>query len=175
MLQYLRENKHVIMVAVTLFVLSMSSVFLFFGSNGELAGKDIKTDILQEPITVKSLQEKENTYRKLLNNQEDTVIVISVDGLVTFSSWNIENTLGYKQQDLNHQMLYSMIYPDDLPNFMSAFGKVLKNKKPVSNVGPYRLRDQSGAYRTHIGSFAPIVSHGNVDEIAIASKEISPL
>ena len=169
MLEYIKQNKHVIIVAITIFVLSTSSVLFFFGSN-----QDLKTDLLEgtkitEGINLKSLQEKEQKYRKLLNNQEDTIFAVNVDGAITFASWDVENNLGYKQSELTEKNLYSLIDSEDLSGFMVGFGQAIKNKKPVVNVGPYRLLDASGNYHKNIGYLFP-----NAEEILIASKDISP-
>jgi hypothetical protein len=66
-----------------------------------------------------------------------------------------------------------LIHPDDLSTFLGAFGKVMQNKKPVSMVGPYRLRDKDGEYHLNMGSLFPIISEGNIQEIAIYSRDIS--
>ena len=175
MLQYIKQNKHVIMVAATLFVISMSTFMFFFGLNGTNP-KDFKTDVIEgatESIDVKSLQDEETAYRKLVNNQEDPIFVMNVDGTIKFASWDIENTLGYQQNDLDHQVFFSLLHPDDLSIFLGAFGRVIQDKKPVTMVGPYRLRDKNGEYHLHIGSLFPILSQDTVTQIAISSKDIS--
>jgi len=162
------------MVAVTLFVVSMSTFMFFFGVNGT-EPKELKTDVVNEvteSIDVKSLQDDEKNYRKLVNNQEDPVFVMNLDGTIKFSSWDVENTLGYKQEDLDHQIFFSMLHPDDLSLFLGAFGKVLQNKKPVTMVGPYRLRGKDGQYHIHMGSLFPILTQDVVTQIAISSKDI---
>lgn len=174
MLQYIKQNKHVIMVAVTLFVVSMSTILFFFGADH----KDLKADVIEGPaitesLDVKSAQEEEKTYRKLVNNNEDPVFVMNVDGTIKFASWDVESTLGYKQEDIDSQIFFLLLHPDDLSPFLGAFGKVIQNKKSVSMVGPYRIRDKNGEYHLHMGSLFPIVTDGNVEEIAISSKDIS--
>lgn len=166
------------MVAVTLFVVSMSTILFFFGQNSNTIPKDLKADVMEsntvtESIDVKSLQEKEKTYRKLVSNQEDSVFVMNVDGTIKFSSWDVETNLGYKQDDLNNQIFFLLINPEDLSTFLGSFGKVIQSKKPVFMVGPYRLRDKDGEYHLHMGALTPIVTDGNVEEIAVSSKDIS--
>lgn len=178
MLQYIKQNKQIIMVAVTLFVLSMSTTLFFFGSNGEQAPGHLKTDVLDhgtvtESIDVKSLQETEKNYRSLMNNQEDPVFAMNVDGTIKFASWDVENILEYKPEELSNQIYFLLINPEDLSPFLSAFGKVIQDKKPVTMIGPYRLRDQNGEYHLHVGSMTPVIVHGEVKEIVITSKDIS--
>lgn len=178
MLQYIKQNKQVIMVAVTLFVLSMSTTLFFFGANGEDSSEHLKTDVLDhgavtESIDVKSLQEQEKSYRSVMNNQEDPVFVMNVDGTIKFASWDVESALQYKPKELDNQIFFLLINPEDLSPFLNAFGKVIQNKKPVSTVGPYRLRDVNGEYHLHVGSMTPVITHGEVEEIVITSKDIS--
>lgn len=166
------------MVAVTLFVLSMSTVLFFFGENTAGSEKDLKTNLMEgssmtESIDIKSPQESEQKYRKIVNNIEDPVFVLNLDGTLKFASWDVENTLEYKPEELDHQIFFLMIHPEDLSTFLGAFGKVIQNKKPVTMVGPYRLRDKKGEYHLHMGSMQPIVNHGEVEEVAVSSKDIS--
>ncbi len=164
------------MVAVTLFVVSMSTVLFFFGSNGNQT--DLKADVVahetaMESIDVQSHQEEEKSYRKLVNNQEDPVFVMNMDGSIKFSSGDVENTLDYKQGDLKDQIFFLMMNPEDLSSFLGAFSKVMQDKTQVLMVGPYRLRDKNGEYHLHMGSLTPIVSNGVLEGIAVSSKDIS--
>lgn len=176
MLNYIKQNKQVIMVAVTLFVVSMSTVLFFFGSNGNQS--DLKADVVDhgtvtESADVKSLKEEEKSYRELVNNQEDPVFVMNMDGTIKFSSGDVENTLDYKQDDLKNQLFFLLMNPEDLSTFLGAFSKVTQDKTQAVMVGPYRLRDKNGEYHLHMGSLTPIISHGVVEGIAVSSKDIS--
>ena len=40
-------------------------------------------------------------------------------------------------------------------------------------VGPYRLKSKDGEYHMNMGTFFPILTHGNIDGVAVSSKDIS--
>lgn len=165
------------MVAVTLFVVSMSTLLFFMGGNDDINNHDLKTSVVEEnsikeSIDVKSLQEDEKNYRKLVNNQEDPVFVMHIDGTISFASWDVETIMGYKPGELEHQVFFLLIHPEDLSTFLGAFGKVVQTKQAVPMVGPYRLRDQKGEYHLNVGSLIPVIEHGNIDSIAISTKDI---
>ena len=160
------------MVAVTLFVVSTSTILFFFGANGDTTHQDLKTDLIEGSAITHS-NSKELTYRKLVNNEQDSVFVMNVAGMISFASGDVESNLGYKPTALNNQIFFLMIHPDDLSTFLGAFGKVIQNKKAVFNVGPYRFRDQGGEYHLHMASLTPVITGGNIEAIAVSSKDIS--
>ncbi|MFO0781000.1 MAG: PAS domain-containing protein [Candidatus Gracilibacteria bacterium] len=83
---------------------------------------------MTESIDIKSPQESEQKYRKVVNNIEDPVFVLNLDGTLKFASWDVENTLEYKPEELDHQIFFLMIHPEDLSTFLGAFGKVIRTK-----------------------------------------------
>lgn len=164
------------MAAITLFVIPMSMFFFFFGENGNSVS-ELKTDVLQgssvsAPAAETPTQQTEQDYRRIVGNQDDPLYVMKVDGTIAFSSPNVEGSLGYKDADLQNQIFFLMINPDDLSTFLNAFGKVVQDKTPITMIGPFRLKDKSGQYHLEIGSLFPILDQGEVKSIAISTKEL---
>ncbi len=172
MLKYLNQNKHVILIAVALFVVSVSTLLFFLGANPEVQKHEVKADFL-EGINVKSLQEDESHYRKLTNNLEDPILVLALDGSIEFVSRDVESKWSYVKKDIVHQSFFVLLHPDDLPDFLGVFGKVLQTEQPVNTIGPYRIRAKNGEYRMIIGLAAPLIEKGKVQKIVIAAKDIT--
>ena len=173
MIKYISQNKYVLLSATALFVVSMSTLLFFFGNNMKAShNQELQTDVMQT-VDIKSLQEDENKYRKLLNNEQDPIVVLNLDGTVDFTSGDIESILGYKQNELSHQMFLLLMNPEDIATFMGAFGTAIQTEKPVTTVGPYRIRDKNGQYHINIGSAVPVIDNGKIVKIAISTRDIT--
>ena len=161
------------MVAVSLFVISMSTILFFFGSNIEKdQPQELKTSVM-ESFDIKSLQDQENSYRTMLKNNEDSIIVLNGDGTIDFTSWDIETGLGYNQNEMKTQIFFLYLNPDDLSLFLGAFGKVIDTQKPMHMVGPYRLRSKDGGYHLVIGNLTPVIEGDKVTKIVVSTKDIT--
>lgn len=172
MLKYVQQNKQVIVVAVALFIVSMSALLFFLGSNTDFQAHDLKTNVI-ESADHKPVQNEETHYRQLLKNNEDPFVVMKVNGSIDFISSNFESTLGYSEKEAQTQVFFNLLNPDDLSVFLGGFGKVLQSEQGVTIVGPYRIRNQKGDYHLHIGSAVPIVVKGKIEEIVLSTKDIS--
>ena len=159
------------MVAVGLFIVSMSILLLIFNQDPN-AGQELKTNIV-DSISLKSHQEEEKSYREIVHSQEDPVVVIGINGLVDFISWDFEAATGYKKEDLKGQLFFSLVHTDDLATFLSGFGKVIESETPLNTFGPYRIKDAGGEYHFNIGSIYPISGHGKVLKVAITTRDIT--
>lgn len=172
MFKYIKQNKNVIITAVAMFLVSVSTLMFFFNANTEIAPHELKTDVV-EAINVKLPQENESKYRKLLNNHKDSVFAMALNGNIEFASWDFESTLGYKQEEILHKNFFTLLNAEDLSDFLGSFGKVLESQKPVNAIGPYRIRDARGQYRIHIGFAVPLLEKNKIQQIIISTKDIT--
>lgn len=171
MLKHLKQNKNIVLVALGLFMASMSVLF-FFLKDDQQGHHELKANIV-DSISFKTHQEEEKLYREMIHNEKDQVIVIGLDGLIKFVSWDFEAKTGYHGKDIKNTLFFSYLNPDDLSIFLEAFGKVIDSESALSMVGPYRIKDHKGQYHFHIGSLYPIIEHEKVVEIAIATRDIT--
>lgn len=171
MLKYLKQNKNIFIVALGLFIASMSTL-LFILSGEKDSVNELKTNVV-DSITLKSHQEEERNYRELIDNHDDPIIVLSLDGTIEFASWDFEANSGYRQKELKEELFFSILHPEDLGTFMTAFGKVLETENSITMIGPYRLRDGNGEYHVHMGSVHPLKEHDKVVKIGVTTRDIS--
>ena len=172
MFKYIKQNKNIIVTAVAMFIVSVSVLMFFFSANTEIAPHDIKTDII-EGINVKLPQENESKFRKLLNNNKDSVLAVALNGDIEFASWDFESILGYKQEEILHKSFFTLLNPEDLSDFLGAFGRVMESHQQVNTIGPYRIRDAGGKYHIHIGSATPLLEKDKIRQIIISTKDIT--
>lgn len=159
------------MIAVAMFLVSLTGLLYFLnGATG--SGTELKANVV-DSITVKAQQEKDHTYRSLYEDVDGPLVVLGVDGLIHFSSWDFETITGYKGSEIENQLFYSFIHPDDLEMFIGSFGKVLSTKQPVMMIGPYHMRNIDGGYKLHMASLYPIIENEIVVNVMISIRDIT--
>lgn len=173
MFKYITQNKNIIMVAVALFIVSMSTLMFFIGNNNELKhSSDFKADII-DVMKMKSPEEQEKKYRELAHNEKDSIVVLNLENSVEFMSADLESSLGYTQDEIAHQPFYKLIHPEDLAIYLGGFGQVLKTQQTVNVVGPYRMRNKNSDYQMHIATAVPSLEENKVTHIILVIRDIS--
>lgn len=173
MIKYLKQNKQVVIASFTLFILSMSTLFFFLGTNQELERGDYKADLMHGSRKHFSLIIEEKKYREIVQNTVDPLVVLNMDGEIDFISQNFEVKSGYDREEILHKTFSHFLHSDDLTTFLEHFVKAIETKETVVMVGPFRFLDKDGKYRTHIISFIPLEEKGVMYAIAMTAKDIS--
>jgi PAS domain S-box-containing protein len=170
MYNFFRQNKNILLVSLGVFIVSMTMLLVFLNSENKEAS-ELKADVINsDPMQE---QDKESKYRELFQNQEDMVLAMGLDGKITFASKNVEAASGFSEKDMEDTLLSGYMHPDDLPVFFAAFGKVIATGKPVTMIGPLRMRDLNGEYHYTMGSVYPVLEENKVAGIGITVKDIS--
>ncbi|HEY1790358.1 MAG TPA: PAS domain S-box protein [Verrucomicrobiae bacterium] len=75
--------------------------------------------------TEAELARREKYFRTLTENSLDVLSIFNRDGVLTYVSPSIENTLGLKPAELIGQNSFARVHPDDLPRVMEAVQHLL--------------------------------------------------
>ncbi len=168
---FLKHNRNILIIAIAIFMGSLS-MLLFFMNEDSPHENDVKTDVI-DSVSLKNSQEEEKKYREMVENEEDTLMVVGLDGKIDLVSWDFEGTAGYKEIDLKNRLFFDLLHPEDIGIFLSAFGTVIESEKPLTMVGPYRLRDSNGQYHFHMGSLYPYKKGPKIVKVIITTRDIS--
>lgn len=179
MLQFIRQNKNVIMVAIALFFVSMSVLILFLGEelnkHNDISANVV--DSLGEGGTVGTpkdeLKENEIKFRELIDNQEDPLVVIGLDGMVDFASADFEVATGYEPVLMKDNLFYEFIDSADLAKFIGAIGKVIDTGETIPMVGPYNFINVYGEYNIHISTLHPYKVDDKLVGIIVVFRDIT--
>jgi PAS domain S-box-containing protein len=89
----------------------------------------------------KALLRSEENYRALVENINDVIFKLDVQGRFTYMSPMIEHISSYKMRDIIGQPFTSFIHPDDLPGLQASFERLLAGR-----LEPYefRIKDKNG-------------------------------
>lgn len=172
MLSFIRQNRNVLLVGLGVFMASMTALMFLLNQSTQNHG-ELKTDVLASEKSVVSEQSEEKTYREILNNTEDPVVVMSLDGTIQFNSSDFEKITGDPTDITKGKLFFSLLKPEDMGVFMSAFGKAIQTGKPQMMIGPYHILNRSGDYSVNMGSVYPLSENEKITKIGLTTRDIS--
>jgi len=170
MQNFFRQNRNILVVALSVFIVSMTALMFFLNNTGKDPA-ELKTDVLQTDSAATIDPEKQ--YQDLFQSGDDPFAVMKLDGHMTFVSSQFLASTGFTNDDLQGKLFFSLIDSQDLTTFFSAFGKVVETGKAVTMIGPFGLANKDGEYKTSMGSVLPVMEDGKVAKIGIIIKDIS--
>jgi len=73
----------------------------------------------------------EQYFRSLIENLNDIITVLEIDGTIRYISPSIERILGYTQDELRQKKVFDYIQPEDLEKVNRAFDIALKREREL--------------------------------------------
>lgn len=105
-------------------------------------------------------EESEVKFRSFIENANDMVFTLNIDGMFEYLSPRITEVLGYRESDLSGQHFSSIIHPDDLPNCAEFFNRLITTLTPEAGL-EYRVRHADGSWYWHDTNAAPLCDKDN--------------
>jgi PAS domain S-box-containing protein len=81
------------------------------------------------------LQRSEERYRSLVENLNEVVFTLDLDGKLTYVSPAIEQVSGYSPEEVTGESFVRFVYADDLPGLQTSFTRTL-----AGQMEPYEFR-----------------------------------
>ncbi len=114
-------------------------------------------DGLSTLLYSRNLVESEEKYRHLVENNNEVIFSVDMDGHFTYISRAIEDITGYPPQEVLGNTFHQHVYPDDLPILTENFRHILAgNAKSIE----YRIIDKAGKI-LWVSSHSSAVYHGD--------------
>lgn len=172
---HLSQTRKIALVAITLLFLSIASITFFLKNGGEEFAYS-KADILQVNTykEEKKPDEKavEDKYRNLIGNSDHPILVINVEGKITFVSNDFCKLLSEKCSNVLDNLLFEYINSEDLPDFVSAHAKLITDGQKNEALGPFRMNKNDKEILV-LFSAMPVLKDKKVVEIVMAAKDLS--
>jgi len=141
----------------------------FYSQSQNLVMFKVKTSYLKDQsILVHNIQKhgypgsdlkyfeiKHNTYRFLLKNMTDALIVLNYQGILVYAQ-GLKEMLGYNENEVIGGTAFAPVHPEDKENTLQVFQEYLQKGEFEHNRLDYRLMNTRGEYVWVEGNFKVI-------------------
>jgi PAS domain S-box-containing protein len=116
--------------------------------------------------------ESADYYRTLIENAQDIIAVLEVDGTFRYISPSLKNVLGLKPSEMVGQNAFDTIHPDDLDAIKAEFSRVI-SQPGIRVQAQYRSLHEDGSYRLLESIGTNLLEDPAVKGIVIISRDVT--
>mgnify|MGYP001592434471 CR=1 FL=1 len=143
----LSHQKKIVLVALSLFFVSLSLVFVMSGESGGSLTNSVLGSFFESHPSAETGGHETDTQETV------SALTVSKTGEVISLNPAFVQTFGYGHEDLTSD-IYSLFHSDDLSSFIRDFTKFSQEKHPKETVsGPFRFLTKSGDYHLVLLTF----------------------
>ncbi len=129
----------------------------FFEYNGKEYHCSFARDITERKRAEEALRESEERYRNLVESISDVVYAIDSNGVLTYISPIVKNTLGYEPDELIGRQFLEFVHKEDHDLLMGRFSEL---RKGIVRQGDYRVIGKHGDIKWVRTLTNPIIEEG---------------
>ena len=113
----------------------------------------IATDITDKKSTEIALAESEIKFRSIVENANDILAIINLEGIVRYVSPNVVNLNGFTPAEIEGQSFEAFIYSDEVPKLRNVFNQLATTEERISGL-EYRARHKDGSCRWQLSNLS---------------------
>jgi PAS domain S-box-containing protein len=111
-------------------------------------------DMTEHKRVEEILRESEEKYRLLIENSNDIIYKLDLQGVCTFVSPAWKRLLGHDNAAIIGHPFHDFVHPDDIPRCEISMANALETRVPLTGI-EYRVRNVAGEWRWHSTNAAP--------------------
>ncbi|MBW3654505.1 MAG: PAS domain S-box protein, partial [Gemmatimonadetes bacterium] len=119
-----------------------------------------------------TLASREAYFRALIENAQDLIVSLDLEGKVRDHSPSVERLLGYGYDELHGRNIFEIIHPDDVGDVLGAFMSIL-GEPGASVTREYRIRTADGGWRILESTGFNLVHHPAVGAVVVNSHDVT--
>jgi PAS domain S-box-containing protein len=95
-----------------------------------------------------ALEKSEESFRALIENAVDLIVVVEPDGTGKYVSPSVERMLGFQPEEIVGRNIADFVHPDDLDAALGAIAASLQTPGVADQPSELRVRHKDGCFRT---------------------------
>jgi PAS domain S-box-containing protein len=133
----------------------------------------VTRDITERKKAEDKLRFEEQRFRALVEHSSDIIVILTLEGIVTYINPAIERALGYKVEERIGANTLEVIHPDDLKYLADNVIILFTDTNAPVVQFEVRLRHKDGSWRTFEAVGSNLVRNNVVEAVIVNYRDIS--
>jgi len=141
---------------------------------GKVAGTiSVIRDITERKLVEDKLLRKEQRFRALIEHSSDIIVILNLEGIITYINPAVEQVLGFKPEERIGANGFELIHPDDRKYLIDKFNTLARDKKSPIIKAEIHLRHKDGSWRTLEAVGSNLVNNNVVEAVIVNYRDIT--
>jgi PAS domain S-box-containing protein len=127
----------------------------------------VMLDVTERREAERALEKSNERWRAMIENAHDIVTILDPQGRMGYQSPALTRVVGYTPEELEGEVAFEYMHPDDVPRVVSQLGGVLTSPGSVGRA-EYRFRHKDGSWR-YLEAFGRTLSPHSAAEGIVAN------
>lgn len=142
-------------------------------SDGTVRWTGYANNVTNRKLLESSLKEKEERFKLIVENANDIIFTLDLQGHFTYISPNWKTLLRHDAEEVLGFSMAKFIHPDDLANCLDFLNKVIDTGQRLLGI-EYRVQDKLGQWHWHMSNGGPLFnSDGVITEFIGIARDIT--
>jgi two-component system cell cycle sensor histidine kinase/response regulator CckA len=128
-------------------------------------------DVSRRKREQETLAKRELHFRSLIENAQDIITIIDLEGKIGFQSPAVKRILGRLPEEFVGRSAFDFLHPDDAAEFRAAIGRVIERPE-APQTSLFRFRHANGSWRTMEGIGKLLPGEGP-SQIVVNSRDVT--
>ena len=129
-------------------------------------------DVTERHEAERALQEREEHFRRMIENASDMVQVVAADTRIVYTGPSVERLLGYTPEEIQGKGAMDFLHPEDIPATLEKFGEMLSSPG-VPITAEYRVRHKDGRWRDFEAQAMTLASHSAEEGVVVNARDVT--
>ena len=143
----------------------------WYEADGSIGGIIVYTEVITErKRTEEALRLSREQYRALVENLNDVIFTLDLQGACTYVSPAVERLTGYTSGEVEGSPFSRFVHPDDLGGLAEAFMQAVSG---ITAAHEFRLLDKTGAVRWVVAKSRLVADDGSPPAVAGIMSDVT--
>ncbi len=134
----------------------------------------VQRDVTERKREEEKKRKSEEAFRAALSEQaSDIVLIVGADGVVRYGSPSLENTLGYRPEEVVGTHVSAYVHQDDAEEALSAFEEVLGGPGVGNKPSGLRVRHKDGSWHHFEAVGTNMIDDPSVGGVVVNAWEVT--
>jgi diguanylate cyclase (GGDEF)-like protein/PAS domain S-box-containing protein len=150
------------------------SISLLKDSAGRPIGfRGISRDITERKLIEDKFHREEQRFRALIEHSSDIIVVVNLEGIITYINPAVEQVLGFKPEERIGAKGFELVHPDNMKFLTNSFIALVSDANAPDIHGEMCLRHKDGSFRTLEAVGSNLVNNNVVEAVIVNYRDIT--